>query len=649
MTLIRTTAVISLALLLFGCNEPGYPDNVKVKRINTDSLQALLVVPNHIDEVSQTPLTTAIVLGGSEGGLAGASATAVALAENGIAALAVGYFGVEGLPATLKQVPVEVVDAAVAYIDASPALTRNHCKQVALIGSSRGAELALLAASYNQDYGPVVALSPSSHTWGALGDSDSAAWTYQGEPVPFVPRHSNPDYTVTEFAGRNYFIQDLNHPDANKARIDAANIRGQVLLLAGTDDKLWPSAIMAETLRNSIASQGVKHRVNKQLYEGAGHVISPGLPDNLTQTDIQKGQTILLGGTPTANQLAQTEALKTIVATLKSPICYSSSAGFNPQKLARLKAFLKTTNTSSLVLMRGGEVVFQYGDIHHRHTIHSIRKPMLNALYGIYVDKGIIDLDITLGELGISDLTALSDVEKSATVRQLLQSRSGIYLPSAATNQAMLDMLPERGQFKPGEKYAYNNWDFNVAGAIFEKLAGESLYTVFYREIAKPLGMQQFKGDYVQATADTEFSALQADGFYQLEADKSEFPAYHFRMSAYDMALFGQLYENYGMWNGHKILSREWIEASTMSYSVTNRFMDFGYGMLWNVINANDNRPDKAFFHTGVGIHLLGVYPASDLVFVHRVQTEQAYTFNQQDLYKIIGRTFDALESHQPE
>ena len=57
MTLIRTTAVISLALLLFGCNEPGYPDNVKVKRINTDSLQALLVVPNHIDEVSQTPLT----------------------------------------------------------------------------------------------------------------------------------------------------------------------------------------------------------------------------------------------------------------------------------------------------------------------------------------------------------------------------------------------------------------------------------------------------------------------------------------------------------------------------------------------------------------------------------------------------------------
>ena len=46
---------------------------------------------------------------------------------------------------------------------------------------------------------------------------------------------------------------------------------------------------------------------------------------------------------------------------------------------------------------------------------------------------------------------------------------------------------------------------------------------------------------------------------------------------------------------------------------------------------------------------MLGVYPASDLVFVHRVQTEQAYTFNQQDLYKIIGRTFDALESHQPE
>ncbi|RUO62235.1 serine hydrolase domain-containing protein [Pseudidiomarina insulisalsae] len=190
--------------------------------------------------------------------------------------------------------------------------------------------------------------------------------------------------------------------------------------------------------------------------------------------------------------------------------------------------------------------------------------------------------------------------------------------------------------------YVYNNWDFNVAGAIFEQLSGESIYTAFAREIAKPLGMRSFTGTYTTITDDTDISTLEVDGFYQYERDKSQFPAYHFRMSAYDMALYGQLYENNGVWNGQRILSEEWIAQSTTSYSVTNRYMDFGYGLLWNVINANAERPTKAFFHTGVGIHMLGVYPASDFVFVHRVATEGDYDFTQQSLYQIIGKVFAA-------
>ena len=39
--------------------------------------------------------------------------------------------------------------------------------------------------------------------------------------------------------------------------------------------------------------------------------------------------------------------------------------------------------------------------------------------------------------------------------------------------------------------------------------------------------------------------------------------------------------------------------------------MDFGYGLLWNVINPNEKRPNRAFYHTGVGIHMLGVHPSS--------------------------------------
>ncbi|CAB0149714.1 hypothetical protein PSI9734_00287 [Pseudidiomarina piscicola] len=313
-------------------------------------------------------------------------------------------------------------------------------------------------------------------------------------------------------------------------------------------------------------------------------------------------------------------------------------------KLNELKQFLGSTGTSSMVLMRNGDVFFEFGDIHEKHTIHSIRKAMLNSLYGIYVERGVIDLDATLAELGIDDSTPLTATEKKATVRQLLQSRSGIYLPSAATSEGMLAAMPPRGEFKPGEQYVYNNWDFNVAGAIFEKLTGESIYTAFHREIAKPLGMQDFKGSYTTIDDDTDISQLDVDGFYQYEPEKSKFPAYHFRMSSFDMALYGQLFENFGVWNGQRILSREWIEQSTTSYSVTNPYMDFGYGMLWNVINPNEKRPNHAFFHTGIGVHMLGVYPSSDLVFVHRVHTETDYEFDQNNLYSIIGRVFNAIQ-----
>lgn len=643
--LLRFIGFTIILSALTACNDPGYPEHLRVEKIDTDNLQAILFTPKSADTDSR-PLTTSIVLGGSEGGFGGASQTAATLAEHGIAALAVGYFGIEGIPTKLKQVPIEYVDAAINYIDSSPRLTRNHCQQVAVVGSSRGAELALLLGTYNQDYAPIIAISPSSHVWGAIGEPNTAAWTYQGEPLNFVPRHSQPDYSAETFWGRDYFLSDINNADAKLAKIDASQIKGQVLLFAGADDQLWPSTFMAQNLAESISRHGAAARVELQVYADAGHVITPGLKSDLTQVQTQTGQNIMLGGSESANSAAQKDVLTRILAAIKSPTCYDSRAKFNEQKLDKLSEFLATTNTSSLVLMRGGEVVFQFGNIYEKHTIHSIRKPMLNALYGLYVDRGIIDLDMTLEELGVDDITPLTELEKAATIRQILKARSGIYLPAAATNEAMISMLPERGSFAPGEKYVYNNWDFNVAGSIFEKLTGERIYEVFHREIATPLGMKQFNGEYTTIDENTSISELNVDGFYQPELNKSKHPAYHFRMSAYDMALFGQLYENFGVWNGQNILSREWVEASTTSYSLTNRYMDFGYGMLWNVINPNDKRPNKSFYHTGVGIHMLGVYPSDDLVLVHRVQTEQDYNFDKQDLYKIIGLTFSALEDY---
>jgi len=329
MTLLLRFIGLSIILTaLTACNEPGYPGHLRVERIDTDNLQAILFTPKSADTESK-PLTTAIVLGGSEGGFGGASQTAASLAEHGVAALAVGYFGIEGLPTKLKQVPIEYVDAAINYIDSAPRLTRNQCEQVAVIGSSRGSELALLLGTYNQDYAPIIAISPSSHIWGAVGEPNAAAWTYQGKPLNFVPRHSQPDYSVETFWGRDYFLSDLSHPDAKLARIEVSQIKGQVLLFAGADDQLWPSTFMAQTLAESVASQGAAARVELQLYPDAGHVITPGLQSDLTQVQTDTGQIIMLGGSEAANSAAQKDVLARILAAIKSPTCYDHDATIN--------------------------------------------------------------------------------------------------------------------------------------------------------------------------------------------------------------------------------------------------------------------------------------------------------------------------------
>jgi CubicO group peptidase (beta-lactamase class C family) len=59
--------------------------------------------------------------------------------------------------------------------------------------------------------------------------------------------------------------------------------------------------------------------------------------------------------------------------------------------------------------------------------LSSIRKSLLTALYGAPVHDGRINLDDTLEELEIDDDPPLTQREKQATLRMLLQSRSGVY------------------------------------------------------------------------------------------------------------------------------------------------------------------------------------------------------------------------------
>ena len=323
------------------------------------------------------------------------------------------------------------------------------------------------------------------------------------------------------------------------------------------------------------------------------------------------------------------------------------SHGFSKNKLDSLVSFLETSGTSSLLIISNKKSILNWGSTQKKHTIHSIRKALLNSLLGIYISNGTIDTTETIESLKIDDINSLTDLEKTATIADLLKSRSGIYHPAAAVSKGMLARMPKRGSHKPNEAHYYNNWGFNVLGYILEKKTGKSVYDLFYHHIALPLGMtykNNYKKLYVNET-DENIDISEVDGFYQYELNKSKYPAYHFRLSAYDLALYGQLYLNQGNWNGKQLIPKQWIKFSTQPINIVYKPAGLAYGVLWGVLMKTPNRSSTSFYHTGTGVHMLAVYPKSNMVLVHRVDTEKDYDFSENKLYQMIDLVWSAKEN----
>jgi hypothetical protein len=87
---------------------------------------------------------------------------------------------------------------------------------------------------------------------------------------------------------------------------------------------------------------------------------------------------------------------------LGSHIASLKEAGWSQEKLAAARAYADadSIHTSAVMIVQGGKVVDQWGDINQKIDCYSIRKSLLSALYGIYSAEGAIDISQqpTVGE-----------------------------------------------------------------------------------------------------------------------------------------------------------------------------------------------------------------------------------------------------------
>ncbi len=293
-----------------------------------------------------------------------------------------------------------------------------------------------------------------------------------------------------------------------------------------------------------------------------------------------------------------------------------------------------TLKTEAVIIVTGGKILDSWGAVETKFNVHSIRKSFLSAMFGIQVEADKLKMDATMAQLGIDDNSpALTDIEKGATVRQLLQARSGIYHPALYETASMKARRPQRHSHAPGTFWYYNNWDFNALGTIYEQECQAGIYDDFERLIARRIGM-------------TDFSAK--DGRYVTGAD-SIHRAFPFRMTARDMARFGLLFLRGGKWNGEQIIPAAWVKESTTAWSDAG--ISGGYGYLWWIAKsgmhlAGVTLPEGSYSARGAGGHYILVIPALDIVIVHRVNTDiEGRSVKSSDFGELVRLI---LAAHEP-
>lgn len=292
---------------------------------------------------------------------------------------------------------------------------------------------------------------------------------------------------------------------------------------------------------------------------------------------------------------------------------------YTEQQLEDFTEFLKDFNTSSMMVLQSGEVVYEYGNTSAINYLASCRKSIMSMLYGKHVEDGTIDLNESIGDIGIDENDGLLAIEKTATVNDLITARSGVFhLP--ANGGYDTKNIKERGSVKPGEYFVYNNWDFNVAGYILEEKTGNTIHEELEQQLAIPLGFE----DWNIKNQRKKFNK-----------DNSQYPAFHFYLSTRDMAKVGQLMLNEGIWKDKQLISKDWIKKTTSPVSsveiVNQRYnrtkqspIQQSYSYMWWIYENFFDNPDfeGAYSASGWGGQFIVVIPKLDMVIAHKTKID---------------------------
>ena len=283
------------------------------------------------------------------------------------------------------------------------------------------------------------------------------------------------------------------------------------------------------------------------------------------------------------------------------------------------------------VIVKNEVIVDEYYKDGYNETstfvLNSSSKSVTSALVGIAIDLGYIDsVDTPISEYLPQVLTLADDTWQQITIRHLLTHTSGIY----STDNELWDEWRNSDNWvdyildlptvsTPGESFDYSTGNTHLLCAILQQATGMTVDAFGREYLFDPVGM-----DSAQISSDPQGISDGGNGV---------------SMNVYDMAKFGQLYLNGGVWQGKQVVPAQWVEDSTtLQFDRSTGSADYGY-QWW--VRTFGEQAYPAYFAQGHAGQYIFVVPSLALV----VAFTSDYTGSTSIYWQLVNDIVNACDA----
>lgn len=324
----------------------------------------------------------------------------------------------------------------------------------------------------------------------------------------------------------------------------------------------------------------------------------------------------------------------------------AQTMGMDVTLLAQMRDYITNhlPGLQSLLIVRHGYLVFEeyYQGFHQNsyNSISSATKSVVSALVGVALTQGLLSsLDQRMLDFFPEFAAIEIDPRKQAvTLRHLMSLTAGF--SQAFPDHYWLNPVQlaiERAMaHQPGAMFAYDSQGVDIVSAIITRITGQSAAAFADATLFKTLGI--WRSEHARFTWRNDPDGKHTwhgDAYWDeknghlWKVDPQGYSTGGFgaHFTSREMAKFGYLYLNKGIWDGQQIIPIDFVAASTSRQSDGSPSVNRPYGYLWWIV---EDEKHPAFFASGFGGKLIYIVPSLDLVVVTTASTEEAIKNRQQ-------------------